>query len=192
MRVPYESVIKTSGTTMRYRIYFFAFLTLLVTLSACNQGDTKTQILSKCTILADEARQYGSANYVRLFHLINPKKFAETYQKAADFDNKSHRAVINTYIVALERIKTEDSNARKLIRATLEIARFVQHFVDTNYAIASKLKQSSKHNPKSDAFFIEINNIIKFDSNIVSFNKNQATFTGLLKTYNKALGSFNL
>lgn len=177
---------------MNYRTYFFTFLTLFMSLSACHHVETKTKILLKCTILADEAKQYGSANYVRLFHSINPKKFAETYQKAADFDNKSHRAIINTYIVAVERIKTKDIKALELIRATLEIARFVQHFVDNNYAIASKLKQSSQHNPKSDAFFIEINNIIKFDANIENFDKNQATFTKLLETYNKALGSFNL
>jgi len=180
-------MIKISWTTMNYRAYFFAFLTLFITLSACHHIDTKTQILSKCTILADEARQYGSANYIRLFYSINPKKFAETYQKAADFDNKAHRAVINTYMVALERIKTKDAKALELIKATLEIARFVQYFVDNNYAIASKLKHSSKHNPKSDAFFIEINNIIKFDPNIENFDKNQATFTGLLETYNKVL-----
>jgi hypothetical protein len=177
---------------MNDRVCFFIFLALLITLGACNHVDTKTQILSKCTILADESRQYGGANYVRLFYSINPNKFATTYQKAIGFDNKAHRTVINTYIAAVEGIKTKDAKALELIKATLEIARFVQHFVDYNYAIASKLKQSSKYNPKSDAFFIEINNIIKFDSNIVSFNKNQATFTGLLKTYNKALGSFNL
>lgn len=143
------------------------------------------QILSKCTILSDEAKHYGRANYLRLFYAINPEKFEATYHKVATFDNKSHRAMINTYTSALKRIKTKDQSALQLISATQTLVLFVQNFVDHDYAKATL--HQSKNNPKSDDFFIEINNIVKFDYNINGFNPNQATFKGLLEKYNQAL-----
>jgi hypothetical protein len=154
-------------------------------LSGCNDKNNRIQILSKCTILSDEAKHYGRANYLRLFHSINPEKFAVTYQKVAIFDNKSHRAMINTYTNALKRIKTDDPAALHLISSTQTLVLFVKNFVDHNYAKA--ILHQSKNNPKSDGFFIEINNIVKFDYNVNGFNQNKATFKGLLEKYNQAL-----
>ena len=157
---------------------------------ACNCSESsKEQILAKCSILADEAKQYGRANYLHLFYALNPTKFAATYQKVANFDNAQHRAMINTYIDAVKRLKTKDEAAKRLIAVTIEMTQFVKHFVDINYPIA--LKYRSKNNPKSDDFFMEINNIVKFDQNIKGFDKNKATFKGLLEKYNKILNHYS-
>lgn len=170
---------------IRDRAYFFVTLTILLLFSGCSNTNNKLQILSKCTVLGDEAKHYGRANYLRLFYSINPEKFEATYQKMATFDNKSHRAMINTYTSALKRIKTNDQSALQLIIATQTLVLFVQNFVDYNYAKA--ILHQSKNNPKSDGFFIEINNIVKFDDDIEGFDKNKATFKGLLEKYNQAL-----
>ncbi len=162
---------------------------MILLLGACNSTDNKMKILSKCTILGDEVKHYGRANYLRLFHSINPDKFAITYQKVVTFDNKSHRAMINTYMSALKRINTTDPTAKKLIDSTQSIAIFVKNFVDYDYATATL--HQSKYNPKSDRFFVEINNIVKFDPNIEGFDKNKATFKGLLEQYNKALTTYS-
>lgn len=157
---------------------------------ACNSsGNNKAQILSKCSILGDEAKKYGRANYLRLFYSINPEKFEATYQKVASFDNAQHRAMINTYVDAVKRLKTKDTAAQGLIKATEEITQFVTNFVDTDYPIA--VKHRSRNNPKSDDFFMEINNIVKFDQNIKGFDTSKSAFKGLLEKYNKALGRYS-
>lgn len=174
---------------MKYRAYYFVILMTLLLLGACDSQQNERQILSKCTILGGEAKHYGRANYLRLFYSINPEKFARTYHKVAMFDNKSHRAMINTYTMALRRIKTNDKNAINLIHTTEALVRFVQNFVDHDYAKASMHR--SKNNPKSDAFFMEINHIVKFDYNIEGFDKNEATFKGLLEQYTQALSAYS-
>ena len=156
---------------------------------ACNSNESsKEQILSKCSILGDEAKQYGRANYLRLFHSINPKKFATTYQKIANFDNAQHRAMINTYVDAVKRLKTKNESAKRLIVATEKLSQFVQHFVDSDYPVA--IKHRSAKNPQSDDFFMEINHIVKFDPAIKGFDTRKATFKGLLEKYNKALNNY--
>lgn len=176
---------------MKKRLHYFSLvLLMLFTSVACNSSESnKEQILSKCSILGDEAKQYGRANYLRLFHSINPEKFEATYQKVANFDNAQHRAMINTYVDAVKRLKTNDATAKNLIVATEEITQFVQHFVDTDYPIA--IKHRSRNNPKSDGFFMEINNIVKFDQNIKGFDTSKAAFKGLLEKYNKALNNYS-
>jgi len=42
-------------------------------------------------------------------------------------------------------------------------ANICKNFVEHDYATATLLQ--SKYNPKSDHFFVEINNIVKFDPN---------------------------
>ena len=176
---------------MKKRLYYFTLLLLMLFMGvACKSNESnKEQILSKCSILGDEVKQYGRANYLRLFYALNPTKFEATYQKVANFDNAQHRAMINTYADAVKRLKTNNEPAIHLIIATEEITQFVQHFVDTDYAIA--IKHRSKNNPKSDDFFIEINNIIKFDQNIKGFDTSKAAFKGLLEKYNKALDHYS-
>ncbi len=175
---------------MNNRAYFSFLLILFFMLSACNSTDNKAQIVSKCTILGDEAKQYGRANYLRLFYHINPKKFESTFQKVATFDNKSHRSMINTYLNALNRIKTNDKLAQQLITSTQKIAHFVQNFVDHDYAKAIEHKDKSEHKPESDNFFMEINDIVKFDHTSKGFDENKASFKELLEKHNKALTAY--
>lgn len=160
----------------------------LIFLNACYRPNHKTQIISKCTILGDEVKQYGTANYLTLFHSINPDKFKTSYLKMSHFDNPSHRAMINTYIEAVERIQTKDPIAQQLILATKKIANFTQNFVDYDYAKA--LKHRSHYDPKSDDFFVEINNIVKFDPMIKGFDNKKNSFKGLLATYNQYLVTY--
>ena len=158
--------------------------------TACNGKSNDEQILSKCSILGDEVRLYGRANYLRLFYTLNPDKFEATYQKVADFDNAQHRAIINTYSEALKRLKAKDELGQRLIEATQEITQFVKHFIDIDYPVALSQKHLSKRNPNSDEFFIEINNIVKFDKNMQGFDKSKASFKGLLDKYNIALDHY--
>ena len=169
---------------------FFLILLMVFTVAACNGKSNDAQILSICSILGDEARLYGRANYLRLFYTINPDKFEATYQKVADFDNVQHRAVINTYSDALKRLKAKDELGQRLIEATQEITQFVKHFIDIDYPVALSQKHLSKRNPNSDEFFIEINNIVKFDKNMQGFDKSKASFKGLLDKYNIALDHY--
>lgn len=176
---------------MRKELHYFSFVLLTIFIAAaCNSSESnKEQILSKCNILGDEAKQYGRANYLRLFYSLNPKKFEATYQRVASFDNTQHRAMINTYVDAVKRLKTKDDSARRLIVATEKLTAFVKHFIDTDYSIA--VKHRSSNNPQSDNFFMEINNIVKFDQNIKGFDKNKTAFKGLLEQYNKALDNYS-
>ncbi|HIO92012.1 MAG TPA: hypothetical protein EYG68_04110 [Leucothrix mucor] len=170
--------------------YLYLPLLLLFILAGCNSANNKEQILAKCSILGDEARQYGRANYLRLFYSMNPEKFEATYQKVATFDNKHHRAMINTYVDAVSRLKTNDETAQRLISATQELTQFVTSFVDDDYAVAANHKHHSRNNPKSDDFFIEINSIVKFDQNLKGFDSDEVAFKSLLEDYNKALGLY--
>ena len=176
---------------MNNRAYFSLLLILFLMLSACNSVNNKAQILSKCSILGDEAKQVGRANYLRLFYRINPKKFESTFQKIATFDNKSHRAMLNTYLNALSRLKTDDKQAQQLIAATQELAQFVQHFVDHDYAIAINHQDKSEHKPESDHFFMEINDIVKFDHTSKGFSQHKTSFKSLLEKYNKTLTAYS-
>lgn len=53
------------------------------------------------------------------------------------------------------------------------------------------MKHRSRNDPKSDDFFMEINNIVKFDQNIKGFDTRKAAFKGLLEKYNKALDHYS-
>ena len=176
---------------MRKRLFIGLSLALLVFLGGCEQSSSTEQVLSKCSILGDEVKHYGRANYLRLFHAINPKKFAGTYQQVATFDNNTHRAMINTYFTALKRLKTNNKDALRLIVATHDMTHFVNNFVDNDYPKAMKHKRRSRNNPLSDDFFMEINDIVKFDANIKGFDKNQPSFKTLLAAYNEALAAYS-
>lgn len=176
---------------MTHRLYRYLFLITLVFLSACNKVADSEEILLKCTHLAEEVKEYGRANYLKLFHTINPEKFSATYQKVSHFDNAPHRAMINTYVKALARLKTQDEDAKRLIQAATDIATFVTNFVDHDYDEAVHHKKRSRNNPKSDKFFLEINEIVKFDYDVTGFDKQKETFKGLLENYEEALAVYS-
>lgn len=172
---------------MKIRLFYLLVL-IIFALSACNRSaDDYQQVLSKCSILGDETKKYARANYIRLFYTINPEKFEATYQKIANFDQHSHRAMINTYIKALQRLNVEDQRAKHLIKVTLNMAVFVNNFVDNDYKKAVNHQYQSLHNPKSDQFFVEINEIVKFDYNVKGFDSHKETFKALLEDYQEAL-----
>ena len=171
---------------------FGLILLMVFVLGGCNTdgADYRQNVLSKCTNLAEETKQYARANYLKLFYEINPEKFEATYQKVSDFDHRAHRAMINTYLKAISRLEVEDQKAKQLINASTKMAHFVNNFVDTKYKIAASHISKSQNNPKSDSFFVEINEIVKFDYNVKGFDKSKDTYKGLLEDYDKALASY--
>ena len=63
----------------------------------------------------------------------------------------------------------------------------VNNFVDNDYKKAVNHQYQSLHNPKSDQFFVEINEIVKFDYNVKGFDSHKETFKALLEDYQEAL-----
>ncbi|MEE9310342.1 MAG: hypothetical protein V3U64_04920 [Cocleimonas sp.] len=156
---------------------------LLLSISACN-SDSRVSVLQKCTTLGDESIAYARANYVKLFHYFNAEKFDIPYQQVKNFDHITHRNVINTYDIAVRKIKAKDPTTQSMLTACRSLATFSKNFVDQSYprAIAHK----SEANPLSDTFFTQINQIVKFDESIGLFDKNMLSFKQHILNYREA------
>lgn len=172
---------------MKKLLTYSIFALILFSLSACN-SESHTSVLKKCTTLGDESIAYARANYVKLFHHFNPKKFQNTFQKVEEFDNVTHRNVINTYDIAVRKLKAKDPTTKALISACRMLSVFSKDLVDQAYprAIAHK----SEHDPLTNEFFIEINQIVKFDHNIGEFDKNALSFKHKVEAYEVALKNY--
>lgn len=166
---------------------------MLIVISGCNSGADRFSILKKCTVLGDESIVYARAHYVRLFYHFNPEKFSDSYQKVKDFDSVTHRNTIDTYFRVIEKIKNEenpdiDSTTKDLLASCLDLSKFSTQFVEEDYKLA--INHSSKNNPLTDDFFIEINQIVKFDHNIGAFDESKMSFKQSVDSYQKAIGNY--
>ena len=163
-------------------------LTLLL-ISACDNVD-RFSILKKCTVLGDESIVYARAHYVKLFHQFNPNKFEEPYKQIGDFDAVTLRNTIDTYTRAIEKIEADnkgldDPITQKLLSTCKSLAKFSTHFVEDIYPEAIKYK--STNDPLTDDFFIEINQIVKFDHEIGAFDKRDTSFKQNVDRYKNAV-----
>jgi len=157
-------------------------------ISACNEKNNKSEHFSnlkKCTVLGDESIIYARAHYVKIFHRYNPKKFSDSFKQIADFDAVTHRNTIESYLPAVNKINPDRPVTKDLLAACKKLAVFTRDFVDESFPIA--MMHRSKADPLSDAFFIEINNIVKFDDKIGAFNKNIKSFKQIVTDYEKAV-----
>ena len=140
--------------------------------------------------LADESIIYARANYVKLFYHFNPQKFNEPFQKIKGFDYVSHRNVINTYNNAVRKIRTKDDATKSLVNACLKLSSFSKNLVDQAYPRA--ISHVSQHNPLTDKFFSEINQIVKFDHNIGDFNNTTLSFKQYVEAYRTAVKNYQI
>ncbi len=158
-------------------------LIAMLGISGCT-SDTRVSILQKCTVLGDESIAYARANYVKLFHHFNEEKFAAPYQQIKDYDHVTHRNVINTYTLAVRKLKAKDPVTESLLLACKSLATFSKNFVDQSYPRA--IAHESEDDPLSDKFFTQINQIVKFDDSIGVFEKNAPSFKQQILKYQKA------
>jgi len=171
--------------------FIFAFAILLI-IGGCNSVD-RFAVLKQCTVLGDESIIYARAHYVKLFHHFNPEKFSDSYRQIDGFDGVTLKNTIDTYARAIDRINnnknnTEDTTTQQLIAACKELSTFSKDFVENVYPKAIDYK--SENNPLSDAFFIEINQLVKFDHKIGLFNKNTNSFKRSVERYKKAVSAY--
>lgn len=159
-------------------------LTIALSISGCNARADRTSVLQKCTTLGDESITYARANYVKLFHYFNAEKFSAPFQQVKDYDHVTHRNIINTYYIAVRKIKAKDPITESLLSACKNLSEFSKNFVDQTYprAIAHK----SQENPLSDKFFTQINQIVKFDETIGAFDKKILSFRQQVASYEAA------
>jgi len=161
---------------------------LVITVAACN-SESKLSVLQKCSALGDESIVYARANYVKLFYYFNAEKFNVAYQQVKDFDHVTHRNTINTYDKAVRKIKAKDPITQSFLSACKSLSKFSKNFVDQAYprAIAHK----SQDDPLSDKFFIQINQIVQFDSKIGVYEKTATSFQEQVFNYKKAKKLYN-
>ena len=150
--------------------------------------DTRLSVFNKCVTLGDESIAYARANYVKLFHHFNPKRFSESFQKVKDFDSITHRNNINNYDIAVRKLKAKDDITKNLVSACKELSIFSKNLVDQTYPRA--ISHKSKKDPLSNDFFNEINNIVYFDHAIGSFDKNIKSFKQYVSTYQQAVAQY--
>ncbi len=165
---------------------------VLLFISGCNSVD-RFQILKQCTILGDESIVYARAHYVKLFYHFNPEKFAESYKQINDFDAITLRNTIDTYTRAVDKIsskgvKANDTATQNLISACKELSAFSKDFVENTYKQA--LDYQSESNPLSDEFFIEINQLVKFDHKIGVYDKSRNSFKRSVEQYKEAVKNY--
>ena len=172
---------------MKSFFLFLLFTHILVFTSACTSDD-RVSALKKCTVLGGESIVYARANYVKLFHYFNPDKFSDSYEQTKDFDHVTTRNIINTYDIAIRKLKTNDEDTRSLIDSCQKLADFSKALVDQSYPRA--MSHKSKHDILSDAFFIEINQIVKFDNKIGVFDKNTKSFKQYVEEYRNAVQDY--
>jgi len=165
---------------------------LLLFISGCNSVD-RFQILKQCTILGDESIVYARAHYVKLFYHFNPEKFIDSYRQIDDFDAVTLKNTIDTYTRAVDKFSTNGANVddvetQNLISACKELSIFSKAFVESTYKQA--INHKSKNNPLSDEFFIEINQLVKFDHKIGVYDKNTMSFKRSVESYKKAVDTY--
>ena len=161
----------------------FSLLLLMLCLAGCSK-ESRFSVLQKCTTLGDESITYARANYVKLFHYFNAEKFDAPYQQIKDYDHITHRNVINTYTLAVRKLKAKDPATKSLLLACKSLATFSKNFVDQSYPRA--IAHESNDDPLSDKFFTQINQIVKFDSSIGVFERDALSFKQYVLNYQKA------
>jgi hypothetical protein len=166
---------------LTYKALFL--LLFMLGIAGCN-SDNRVSILQKCSVLGDESISYARANYVKLFHYFNAEKFAVPYQQIKDYDHVTHRNVINTYTLAVRKLKAKDPVTKSMLVACKSLATFSKNFVDQSYPRA--IAHESQDDPLSDKFFTQINQIVKFDESIGEFDKNIPSFKQQVSIYQKA------
>ncbi len=159
----------------------------LVFIGACNSNN-RVSALKKCRVLGNESIVYARAHYVKLFYHFNPEKFSESYEKTKDFDPVTSRNIIDTYDIAIRKLKITDEDTQSLIYSCQNLADFSKRLVDQSFPKA--MSHQSKNDVLTDAFFIEINQIVKFDNNIGTFEKNTKSFKQYVKEYRDTVQSY--
>ena len=156
----------------------------MLNIAGCNGRADRFSILQKCTTLGDESITYARANYVKLFHYFNAEKFTVPFQRVKDYDHVTHRNIINTYYIAVRKIKAKDPVTESLLTACKSLSEFSKNFVDQTYprAIAHK----SQENPLSDKFFTQLNQLVKFDETIGTFDRTMPSFKQQVASYEAA------
>jgi len=167
---------------MRFLLLFIVCFSF--SLSSC-KGESRASILQKINILGNESISYARSNYVKLFKQFNPKKFNAAYNKIKDYDYVKHRNVINTYHMAVLKIKAKDPVTQALKKSTIALASFSKNLADQTYPRA--IAHESIYKPLSNDFFTEINQIVRFDHNIGTFGGKAPSFKQLVNNYNLAL-----
>ncbi|MCK5666908.1 MAG: hypothetical protein KAI17_25650 [Thiotrichaceae bacterium] len=168
---------------MKLPLKTISLFLLMFSLAGCS-SESRISILHKCTVLGDESIAYARANYVKLFYYFNAEKFNAPYQQVKDFDHVTHRNVINTYSMAVRKLKAKDPVTESLLFACKSLATFSKNFVDQSYPRA--IAHESTDDPLSDKFFTQINQIVKFDDSIGVFDKNSPSFNQHVINYQKA------
>ncbi len=166
---------------------------MLLAITACNSSVDRLSILKKCTVLGDESIIYARAHYVKLFYHFNPNKFSDSYKQIRNFDAVTHKNTINTYNRAIEKILLDkelanDTSTQNLLSACKNLSEFSTLFVEQNYRLA--INHTTKNDPLTDDFFIEINKIVKFDHNIGAFDNTQMSFKRSVDNYQKAVRDY--
>lgn len=166
---------------MKVAFKIFLIFTLMFSIAGCNGSADRFSILQKCTTLGDESIAYARANYVKLFHHFNAEKFSVPFQQVKDYDYVTHRNVINTYYIAVRKLKAKDPITESLLSACKSLSLFSKNFVDQSYPRA--IAYESNDNPLSDKFFTQINQIVKFDETIGTFDKTTQSFKQQVASY---------
>ena len=177
---------------MKLLYKFSLIISLLFLISACDSVD-RFSILKKCTVLGDESIIYARAHYVKIFYHFNPNKFEKSYKKIEDFDAITHKNTIDTYTRAIDKISTnkqaiKDKATQKLLSSCKNLAEFSTRFVDNIYPNA--IKFDSNKDPLSDEFFIEINQLVKFDHNIGTFDQGDTSFKQYIDKFKSEIESY--
>jgi len=165
----------------------------LLLINACNNSDDRLSLLKKCTVLGDESIIYARAHYVKLFYHFNPNKFSDSYTQISNFDAVTHLNTIDTYNRAIAKIDVSkkiynDKFTQNLLQSCKDLSKFSIEFVEKNYPLA--IRHNSKNDPLTDAFFIEINKIVKFDHNIGYFDESQKSFKDNIDNFQKAVNDY--
>jgi len=166
---------------------------LLALISACNSDVDRLSVLKKCTVLGDESIIYARAHYVKLFYHFNPSKFSDSHKQISNFDAVTHRNTIDTYTRAIDKIDVNkkeynDKFTQNLLTSCKELSKFSIDFVEENYRLA--IRHQSKNGPLTDAFFIEINKLVKFDHSIGYFDESQKSFKDNVDNFQKAVADY--
>jgi hypothetical protein len=82
-------------------------------------------------------------------------------------------------------VKDEDSATEAFLSSCRDLAKFSTNLVDQSYPRA--ISHKSDNDPLSNAFFNEINSIVKFDDTIGVFSNNEKSFKQYVQTYKDAL-----
>ena len=169
-------------------LFFLLLVTYTLVFTGACSSDDRISALKKCTVLGEESILYARANYVKLFHYFNPEKFLDSYLQTKEFDHVTHRNIINTYDIAIRKLQSKDEDTKSLIASCQKLADFSKMLVDQSYPRA--MSHQSKYDNLSNGFFIEINQIVKFDHNIGAFDSNKKSFKQLVKEYREAVRDY--